>query len=76
MVNTGHDCGVKTFVWIVLGGIALILVGWIAVSLIGTILKLGLYLLVGAAIAGGGYYLYGRARRSLGGSRRKSLPRN
>jgi hypothetical protein len=67
---------VRTFVLVVLGGVALILLGWLAVSLIGTILKLGLYLLVGAALVGGGYYLYGRARRSLGGNRRRSLPRN
>jgi hypothetical protein len=67
---------VRTFVWVVLGGIALILVGWLAISLLGTILKLGLYLLVGAAIVGGGVYLYGRVRRSIGGNGRRSLPRN
>jgi hypothetical protein len=61
---------------VVLGGIALIVVGWLAISLLGTILKLGLYLLVGAAVVGGGVYLYGRARRSIGGNRRRSLPRN
>ena len=33
---------------VVLGGVALILVGWLAVSLIGTILKLGLTVTIGS----------------------------
>jgi hypothetical protein len=60
--------------WVVLGGIALILVGSLVVSLFGTLLKLVFYLLIGAAVVGGGMYLYGRAKKSLSGSKRRQLP--
>jgi len=65
---------VKTLLWVVVGGIALILVGWLVLSLLGTLLKLGFYLVVGALVVGGGLYLVGRARRSLGGNQRRQLP--
>jgi hypothetical protein len=64
---------VKTFLWVVLGGIALVLVGWLVLSLLGTLLKLGFYLVVGALVVGGGVYLARRARRSLGGDQRRQI---
>jgi hypothetical protein len=65
---------VKTFAWVLLGGVVLILVGSLVVSALGALLKLGFYLIVGALVVGGGYYLYGRARRAVGGDRRRRLP--
>jgi hypothetical protein len=71
---SGHHGCVKTFVWVVVGGVVLILAGWLVLSLLGTLLKLGFYLIVGALVVGGGLYLVGRARRSLGGDQRRQLP--
>jgi membrane protein implicated in regulation of membrane protease activity len=65
---------VKTFLWVVAGGIALILVGWLVLSLLGTLLKLGFYLIVGVLVVGGGLYLAGKTRRSLGSNQRRQLP--
>jgi hypothetical protein len=45
--------------------VGLIVVGWLAIALIGWVLHVALYLAVGALIIGGGIYLYGRAKRSL-----------
>ena len=70
----GHHGCVKTFLWVVVGGVVLILAGWFVLSLLGTLLKLGFYLIVGALVVGGGLYLVGRARRSLGGDQRRQLP--
>ena len=64
----------KSFLWVVVGGVVLILAGWLVLSLLGTLLKLGFYLIVGALVVGGGLYLVGRARRSLGGDQRRQLP--
>ena len=64
----------KTFLWVVLAVIVLILVGSFVLSLLGALLKLGFYLIVGALVVGGGLYLVGRARRSLGGHQRRQLP--
>ena len=42
-----------------------IVVGWIAVSLLHVLLGALSYLIVGAIVVGGGVYLYGRAKKSL-----------
>jgi hypothetical protein len=63
----------KGVLWVVVGGAALILVGWLVVSLFGTLLKLALYLLVGLAVVGGGMYLVRKVRGSVRGSRWKQL---
>jgi len=65
---------VKTLMWVVVAGVGLILVGWFVLSLIGTLLKLGFYLIVGALVVGGGLYLARKARRSLGSNQRRQLP--
>ena len=42
-----------------------IVVGWIAVSLLHVLVGALSYLIVGALVVGGGVYLYGRAKKSL-----------
>jgi hypothetical protein len=42
-----------------------LVVGWIAVSLLHALVGALSYLIVGALVVGGGVYLYGRAKRSL-----------
>jgi hypothetical protein len=61
----------KNLIWLVLGVLVLIVIGSIVISLLGLLLKLALYLLLGALVVGGGYYLYGRARRAVRGGRRE-----
>ena len=63
----------KGLVWMALAVVALIFVGWLVVSLLGTLLKLLFFLLVGAAVVGGAVYLVGRARGAVKGGRFKSL---
>jgi hypothetical protein len=43
-----------------------IVVGWVAVALLHALLGAFVYILVGAVVVGGGVWLYGRAKRSLG----------
>ena len=45
--------------------VALVIVGVVAVKVIGALMGVFFYLLVGAAVVGGGVYLYRRAKRSL-----------
>jgi hypothetical protein len=42
-----------------------VVVGWLAIWLIGVFFHLFFYILVGALVVGGGMYLYGRAKRSI-----------
>jgi hypothetical protein len=42
-----------------------IVVGWVAVSLLHVLVGALAYLIVGALVVGGGVYLYGKAKRSL-----------
>ena len=46
--------------------VALVVVGVLAIKLIGALMGIFFYLLVGAAVIGGGAYLYYRAKRALG----------
>ncbi|MBG6138498.1 hypothetical protein [Longispora fulva] len=55
----------KLLLWVTVGIVGLALAGWLALKLIGALLGVLGYLLVGAAIVGGAYYLYTRARRAL-----------
>jgi hypothetical protein len=63
----------KVVVWGIVGIVALVLLGSLVVSLLGALLKLGFYLLVGLVVVGGAVYLVRRARRSLTGSTRRSI---
>ncbi|HKT03870.1 MAG TPA: hypothetical protein VJT31_30435 [Rugosimonospora sp.] len=56
----------RLLAWLVLPIVGLVLVGAIALWALNAILQLVIYLVVGALVVGGGVYLYGRARRSLG----------
>jgi uncharacterized membrane protein SirB2 len=42
-----------------------VVVGWLAVWLIGVFFHLFLYIALGAVVVGGGMYLYGKAKRSI-----------
>jgi hypothetical protein len=57
---------VKLIAWLVLPLVALFVAGVIAVALFKTLLGGVFYLLIGAAVVGGGYYLYQRAKRAVG----------
>jgi len=43
----------------------IVVVGWIAVSLLHVLLGSLWYLIVGALVVGGGVYLYGKAKKNL-----------
>ncbi|HKD99269.1 MAG TPA: hypothetical protein VKB69_16950 [Micromonosporaceae bacterium] len=63
-MNQGH--GLRNFLLIV---VALVVAGWLAIWAIGLIFHLIGYIIVGALVVGGGYYLYKRAERGLGSGR-------
>ena len=66
--------GVKNLIWIVVAVVALVLIGMFVLSVLGTLLKFAFYLLIGAAVVGGGLYLVARARGALRGNRYRQLP--
>lgn len=57
---------VKLLAWLVLPIVGLVLAGMVAVWVFHELLGLLLYAIVGAAVVGGGVYLYHRAKRSIG----------
>jgi hypothetical protein len=68
-VATGGHSGrmnAKLVAWLVLPVVGLIVAGWLALLLLKALLGVVVYLLVGAAVVGGGVYLYKRARRAVG----------
>ena len=46
-----------------IGGV--VLVGWLAITVLHALIGALSYLIVGALVVGGGVYLYGRAKRGL-----------
>jgi hypothetical protein len=52
--------------WLVLPIVGLVIAGMVAIWIIKALLGLIVYLAVGAAVVGGGIYLYRRARRAVG----------
>ena len=52
--------------WTAIGLIGLFVAGWIAIKVLGALLSLTFYIIVGAAVVAGGAYLYYRAKRALG----------
>jgi hypothetical protein len=67
----GGNLGTKLLVAVV----ALIVIGVVGWWLIKALSGLVFYLIVGALIVGGGIYLYGKARNSLGGPGRRGIRR-
>jgi len=63
----------KNLIWIVLGVIALVLVGSLVLSLLGLVLKLAVYLVVGAVVVFGGLWVVGKLRKGLPGRSDKQL---
>ena len=63
----------KTVILVALGVVALVFVGWLVLSLLGTLLKFAFYLLVGVAVVGGGVYLVGKARSAIRDGRFKQI---
>jgi hypothetical protein len=63
----------KILVWSAVAVVALIFVGWLVVALLGTLVKFVFYLLVGAAVVGGGLYLAGKARGAIRNGKFKQL---
>jgi positive regulator of sigma E activity len=55
----------KLLLWLVLPVVGLLVAGWLAVLLLKALLGIAVYLIIGAAVVGGGYYLYRRARRAI-----------
>lgn len=55
----------KLLAWLVLPLVGLVLAGMIAIWLVKALLGLVVYLAVGAAVVGGGYYIYRRTRRAI-----------
>jgi hypothetical protein len=56
----------KLIAWLVLPLVALVALGMIAVWVFNALLGYIFYLVVGAAVAAGGVYLYHRAKRAVG----------
>ena len=65
-MENGH--GLRKFLMVVVG---LFVAGFIAWWLIRVLFSVAIYLIIGAVVVGGGVYLYGRAKRSLTGGRRR-----
>ncbi|MEV8510159.1 hypothetical protein AB0368_35755 [Actinoplanes sp. NPDC051475] len=68
MVDNGlseeDDMG-KAVAYLVATIAGVIVVGWIAISLLHVLVGALAYLIVGAIVVGGGVYLYGKAKKGL-----------
>ncbi|HEY3009850.1 MAG TPA: hypothetical protein VGJ63_17545 [Micromonosporaceae bacterium] len=51
---------------VVLLVVAVVVVGWVAMAVVHALVSLAWYLILGALVVGGGYWLYRRARRAIG----------
>jgi hypothetical protein len=56
----------KLIAWLVLPIVGLVALGALAIWLFQALMGVLLYLIVGIAVAGGGAYLYQRAKRAVG----------
>jgi hypothetical protein len=54
----------KNLLWVALAIIALIVVGWVVINVLGALLKLALYLIIGAAVVYGVVWLINRGKRA------------
>jgi hypothetical protein len=64
----------KNLILVALAFVALVVIGSFVLSVLGGILKIALYLLVGLAVVGGALYVVGKARGAIRGGRFKQLP--
>ena len=55
----------KGIAYLVAAVAGVIVVGWIAISVLQYLIGAIAYLIVGALVVGGGVYLYGKAKRGL-----------
>ncbi|MFC0528271.1 hypothetical protein [Phytohabitans kaempferiae] len=51
--------------WTAVGVVAVVAVGWLAIALLKALLGVAVYLIVGAAVVGGGVYLYRKGKRAI-----------
>lgn len=68
LASGGHagPMNARLVAWLLLPLVGLVLAGMLAIWVIKALLGLIVYLAVGAAVVGGGIYLYRRARRAVG----------
>ncbi|HWB35576.1 MAG TPA: hypothetical protein VHA75_06075 [Rugosimonospora sp.] len=64
----GESHGLRNFLLLVVGLFVVGVIGW---WLLKAIIGVLFYILVGAVVVGGAIFLYGRAKRALGGGRRQ-----
>ena len=64
----------KNLIWIVVAVVALMLVGSLVLSLLGLVVKLAFYLIVGAVVVFGGLWVVGKVRKGLPGRSDRQLP--
>jgi hypothetical protein len=55
----------KAIAYLIALVLGVIVVGWVGIALLHAVLGGLVYLIVGAVIIGGGFWLYSRAKRSL-----------
>jgi predicted metal-binding membrane protein len=51
--------------WTAAAIVATVAVGWIAIALLKALIGVAVYVIVGAAVIGGGVYLYHKGKRAL-----------
>ncbi|GLH95508.1 hypothetical protein K1W54_15125 [Micromonospora sp. CPCC 205371] len=51
--------------WTAAAIVATVAVGWIAIALLKALIGVAVYVIVGAAVIGGGVYLYQKGKRAL-----------
>jgi uncharacterized membrane protein YdfJ with MMPL/SSD domain len=64
---------VRTLLWVVAGIAGLIVVGAVVMSVVGALLKLFAYLLVGVLVVGAAMVLVGRSRKAVRGGRPRQI---
>jgi hypothetical protein len=63
----------KNLIWVVVAVVALVLVGSLVLSLLGLVVKLAFYLIVGAVVVFGGLWVVGKVRKGIPGRSDKQL---
>ncbi len=69
-----HDGGMR-FIFAAIGlVVAGVLALWLIKVVVGFVLSMIFYVVIGVLLVAGGVYLYGKAKRSLSGESRRRLP--